>query len=77
MTTRFEYALNRFEYAAQAENPAEHHYADHRKALIQYVTELENRLEVMINAQRSLSSMTLPTPIVIRASALREGSDKA
>lgn len=39
--TEFDYLLNRFERASQADKPAEHGYAGHRRALFDYVRKLE------------------------------------
>lgn len=41
--TKFDYLLNQFEQASQAEKPADHGYAAKRKALIDYVRRLEQR----------------------------------
>jgi hypothetical protein len=39
--TQFDYLLNAFERASQADKPAEHNYAGKRKALFAYVRDLE------------------------------------
>jgi hypothetical protein len=39
--TEFEFILNRFELAAQAEHPSKENYAEHRQALVAYVRNLE------------------------------------
>lgn len=40
--THFDYLLNAFEQASQADNPAKEGYAEKRRALIAYVRELES-----------------------------------
>jgi hypothetical protein len=44
--TQFDYLLNALERASQADNPAEHGYADKRRSLFAYVRELEARAGV-------------------------------
>jgi hypothetical protein len=41
--TQFDYLLNALESAAQADKPAEHGYAEERRALFAYVRDLERR----------------------------------
>jgi hypothetical protein len=40
--TQFDYLLNAFELASQSETPAELHYAEKRRALYDYVRQLES-----------------------------------
>ena len=40
--THFDYLLNAFEQASQADNPAKEGYAEKRRALLAYVRELES-----------------------------------
>jgi hypothetical protein len=40
-SVQFDYLLNRFERASQADEPAKHGYSEHRKALYAYVRGLE------------------------------------
>lgn len=40
--THFDYLLNAFEHASQADNPAKEGYAEKRRALLAYVRELES-----------------------------------
>jgi hypothetical protein len=40
-STQFDYLLNAFEQASQSDKPAEHGYANKRKALLDYVRKLE------------------------------------
>lgn len=41
--TKFDYLLNAFEHASQADEPSAHGYAANRQALFAYVRGLENR----------------------------------
>lgn len=45
MPSQFEYLLNAMERAAQEEKPAEHGYAEKRRAVLDFVRDLEGRVE--------------------------------
>lgn len=60
--TKFDYLLNAFELASQADKPAEHGYAERRRALFAYVRELEegqaaSRLKALQEAAKLAESM--------------------
>jgi hypothetical protein len=49
--TEFDYLLNRFERASQADKPAEHNYGKHRRELFAYVRDLEARAALVLRSR--------------------------
>jgi hypothetical protein len=53
---RFIYLLNAFEQASQADNPADHGYAEKRRALLEYVAKLETSIPSENTAWKPVSA---------------------
>lgn len=70
--TEFDYLLNAFEAASQADHPAEHGYGDKREALFAYVRDLERRAHLSAAPTVQAETAAGGTNLDAMRAALRE-----